>query len=475
MMTTSQRVGSTEASMFSHGVSFGEAVRTWARVAALSFGGPTGQIAVMHRIIVEEKHWISEERFLHALNYCMLLPGPEAQQLAVYIGWLMHRTRGGLMAGGLFILPGFVALMVLSILYAHYGDVPAITAVFFGLKPAVIAIVAEAVVRIGKRVLKNGAMLTIALLSFVAVFFFNAPFPLVVLVAALVGFVGHRIAPTTFNVVKGHGAKHVDEAPPRMPDGIELPHMRPSLARLATVVAVGAALWFGPLALLAWQLSPQHVLVKEGVYFSKAAMVTFGGAYAVLDYVRLDAVEEYQWLEPDEMLVGLGLAETTPGPLILVLQFVGFMGGYNRGPIDSPGMSPLAGGIAGACITVWTTFVPCFIWILAGAPYIERVRSVKALSATLSSITAAVVGCVFNLALWFAMHVVFVTVETRERQLFSGSGLSLRWLQPRLETLQLDALLIAAFAGIMLFVLKRGMLPTLAGSVALGAALWALK
>jgi chromate transporter len=457
-----------------HGVSFSEALRTWARVAALSFGGPTGQIAVIHRNIVEEKHWISEERFLHALNYCMLLPGPEAQQLATYIGWIMHRTRGGLMAGGLFILPGFIALMALSILYAQYGEVPVVAAMFFGLKPAVIAVVAEAVVRIGKRVLKNEVMLAIAVLAFIAVFFFNVPFPMVVLVAAIIGFIGNRVAPQKFAVVKGHGDKHAEENPPLVPDDVELPHTRPTWEKLCTVIVIGALAWFGPLALLAWQLSPQHVLVKEGVYFSKAAMVTFGGAYAVLDYVRQDAVEEFQWVEPDEMLVGLGMAETTPGPLILVLQFVGFMGGYKHGPMDTPGMPPLAGGIAGACVTVWTTFVPCFIWIFAGAPYIERVRSVKALSAALSSITAAVVGCVFNLAIWFAVHVVFRHVDTRTIDL-GLAGAQLRWLAPDVSSLQIDALLVALFAAGMLFVLKRGLLPTLAASVAFGAALWALK
>jgi chromate transporter len=456
-------------------VSLSEAFRTWSRVALLSFGGPTGQIAVMHRIIVDEKRWISEERFLHALNYCMLLPGPEAQQLAVYVGWLMHRTWGGLMAGILFVLPGFVSLMALSILYAVYGNVGIVAAIFFGLKPAVIAIVAEATLRIGKRVLKNEIMVTIAALAFIAVFFFEIPFPIVVLTAGVIGFVGQHIAPAKFNVMKGHAGKHHEQlAPPLIRDDVELPHTRPSWTRLAIILAIGAVLWFGPLLLLGWWLTPDHVLVEEGVFFSKAAMVTFGGAYAVLPYVAQHAVDRYHWLKPDEMLVGLGMAETTPGPLIMVLQFVGFMGAYHQGPMDSPGWSQLGSGIAGACITVWVTFVPCFIWIFAGAPYVERVRGNKQLSAALSTITAAVVGCVLNLGIWFALNVLFATTAEHNYDIIPR-WLHFRLLVPDPSSLRLDALFITLFASALLFWFKRDLLTTLAASVALGATLYLLR
>lgn len=458
-----------DSSLPTHGVSWREAFWTWARVAALSFGGPTGQIAVMHKIIVEEKRWISEERFLHALNYCMLLPGPEAQQLAVYIGWLMHRTRGGFLAGGLFILPGFVSLMVLSIIYAQYQHVGIVAAVFFGLKPAVLAVVVEAVIRIAKRVLKNGAMLAIAVAAFIAVFFFAVPFPLVVLIAGALGFLGGRYAPGTFIVVKGHGGgKHEEHGPPLLTDGIELPHTKASLKKLLVILTIGLLLWFTPLIALAITLGPDHVFVTEGVYFSKAAMVTFGGAYAVLTYVAQDAVDTYGWLQPHEMVDGLGMAETTPGPLIMVLQFVGFLGAYRVGPEQSPGITPLWCGVIGACLTVWVTFVPCFIWIFAGAPYIERVRKNPLLSAALSAITAAVVGCVLNLAIWFALHTLFGKVNVVHYQ-------ALRLLVPDWTTLQPEAVLIAGFAGVMLLWLKRGMVATLTGSVALGVTLWLLR
>lgn len=455
-------------------VSWSDAFRTWLRVALLSFGGPTGQIAVMHRIIVEEKHWVSEERFLHALNYCMLLPGPEATQLATYIGWLMHRTLGGLMAGVLFVLPGFVSLMALSILYAVYGEVGIVAAIFFGLKPAVIAIVIEAVQRIAKRVLKNPAMVTIAILAFVAVFFFEIPFPAVVVCAALVGLIGDRFAPQLFEVVKGHKKTSNQPLPaPLLADGIELPHATPSWKRLIAVLVIGAVLWFGPIALAAAIFSPEHVFVQEGVYFSKAAVVTFGGAYAVLTYVAQDAVESYKWLKPDEMLVGLGMAETTPGPLIMVLQYVGFMGAYRLGPEQTPGLSPLMAGVLGACMTVWVTFVPCFIWIFAGAPYVERARSSKTLSAALSAITAAVVGCVLNLSIWFTLHVLFGEILTQRYQLLPGVHVRLLW--PNVGSLQIDALLVTVFACVLLFWWKRGLIATLAGSVALGATLWLLR
>lgn len=467
-------------------VSWPEAFRTWCRVALLSFGGPTGQIAVMHRILVEEKHWISEERFLHALNYCMLLPGPEATQLATYIGWLMHRTRGGIMAGVLFILPGFVALMLLSILYVFYGTIEGgiIAALFFGLKAAVIAIVVEAVIRIGRRVLKNEVMLAIAVLAFIAVFFLEIPFPLVVLTAGLVGLVGEYLFPAKFHVLKGHAAKpHEEHRLPVIPDGVEQPHMRPSWQRLLSVLLIGGLLWFGPIVALRMLLprptpapgagATENVLVEEGVYFSKAAMVTFGGAYAVLTYVAQDAVEQYAWLSADEMLVGLGMAETTPGPLIMVLQFVGFMGAYRLGP-EQTGWPPLVCGVLGACVTVWVTFVPCFVWIFAGAPYVERARANQRLSAALSAITAAVVGCVLNLSVWFTLQVLFQKTSQQHIPMIPNI-LELRLLWPVWQTLHVDALLTTLFAAALIFWFKRGLAATLAGSVALGATLYLLR
>ncbi|HTN74250.1 MAG TPA: chromate efflux transporter [Pirellulaceae bacterium] len=450
-------------------VSWSEAFWTWARIAALSFGGPSGQIAVMHRVIVEEKNWVSEERFLHALNYCMLLPGPEAQQLAVYLGWLMHRLRGGLMAGGLFILPGFVSLMLLSIVYALYQQTGIVTAIFLGLKPAVMAVVIEAVWRISRRVLKNRVMVAIAACAFVAVFFFQLPFPIVVLSAGILGFFGGIYAPRWFVVVKGHSAAvSSSHSPPLLPDGIELPHTRPSWRKLLATVGIGLLIWWGPLVALMLWLGTEHVFVVEGLYFSRAAMVTFGGAYAVLTYVAQDAVERYHWLAPGEMVDGLGMAETTPGPLIMVLQFVGFLGAYRLGPTQSPELSPLVCGMIGACISVWVTFVPCFIWIFAGAPYIEQTRNNKLLSAALSSITSAVVGCVLNLAIWFALHTLFGTVSSQRWGW-------LRILTPQWNTLSGEALLITVFACVLLFWLRRGMLTTLLGSMTLGIVLWLLS
>jgi chromate transporter len=436
-------------------VSLRESFWTWCRVAALSFGGPAGQIAVMHRIIVEEKKWIGEERFLHALNYCMLLPGPEAQQLATYIGWLMHRARGGLMAGILFILPGFVAILALSIIYAVYQQTDFVQAIFFGLKPAVVAIVFEAVLRISKRVLKNGAMLTIAALSFIAIFFFNVPFPVLIGVAGLVGFIG-RVDPQRFVIIKGHGAqKHADAAPPTAEAVLD--DLPPTLARSIQVSVICLTLWFGPLIAIAVLLGPQSVLLQEGIFFSKAAMVTFGGAYSVLSYVGQQAVEKFAWLQPKEMLDGLGMAETTPGPLIMVVQFVGFMGAYRHpGPFD-----PLVAGILGSLVTTWVTFVPCFFWIFLGAPYIERLRGNRSLSAALSAITAAVVGVILNLALWFSLHTLFGEVTTH-------TIFPLRLQIPNIETLNLAALVITIVACVMTFYFKRSMAITLLVCALLG-------
>ena len=373
--------------------SFAEAFRFWLKLGFISFGGPTGQIAIMHRELVERKRWISETRFLHALNYCMLLPGPEAQQLAIYIGWLLHGTIGGLVAGSLFVIPSAFLLWLLAYVYMTFGNVPVIAAIFFGLKPAVMAIVAHAVIRIGKKALKNGVMWSIAAAAFVAIFFLKVPFPIIIFGAALIGFLGSRIAPRWFNVLKPHGSTGKGTGSV-LDDHDEAPeHVRSHWSRALRICLVAGALWWVPVLTAGWLLGWQHAVVQQGFFFSKAAMVTFGGAYAVLPYVAQQAVERYGWLSAPQMLDGLGLAESTPGPLIMVVQFVGFVGGWNH-----PGnLSPLVAATLGAMITTWVTFVPCFLWIFLGAPYIEALRGRERLSAALSAITAAVVGVVLNL------------------------------------------------------------------------------
>jgi chromate transporter len=390
-------------------VSFRAATRVWARIGLLSFGGPAGQIALMHKELVEERKWISEERFLHALNYCTLLPGPEAQQLATYIGWLMHKTRGGLVAGILFVLPGFVTILGLSLLYAGLHELPLLHALFFGLKAAVLAIVAHAVQRIGKRALKSRLMYAVAASSFVAIFCFAAPFPAIVLAAGLVGWLGDRLSPGALPAPAASASSASEESViDSMLAAGELTHTQPSRARALRVLALCSLLWFGPLLLLRLTVGPSSIFLQEGLFFSQAAVVTFGGAYAVLAYIAQRAVGTYGWLLPGEMLDGLGMAETTPGPLIMVTQFVGFMGAWRH-----PGtLPPLLAGVLGSVITVWVTFVPCFLWIFLGAPYIEALRGSRALSAALSAITAAVVGVVLNLSLWFALHSVFTEVRT---------------------------------------------------------------
>ena len=376
-----------------------EAFRFWLKLGLISFGGPTGQIAIMHAELVEKRRWISEARFLHALNYCMLLPGPEAQQLATYIGWLLHRTWGGVVAGTLFVLPSALLLWGLSFIYVAWGSLPGIAAVFDGLKPAVLAIVVAAGFRIGRRTLRNEVMATIALLAFAAIYFCRVPFPLIIAAAALVGWIGHRVRPDKFQVVKGHGAMTGGGS---VIGEQAVAHARPSLGRALRVTAVCLTLWWVPVLLTGAVLGWDHVLFRQGLFFSKAALVTFGGAYAVLPYVSQQAVEHYQWLQPGQMLDGLALAETTPGPLIMVLQFVGFVGAWQQ---PAP-FSPLVGATLGAAITTWVTFLPCFLWIFLGAPYIERLREHRALTAALSAITAAVAGVVLNLAVWFGSHVL---------------------------------------------------------------------
>jgi len=383
-------------------VTFAEALGFWLKLGFISFGGPTGQIAIMHTELVEKRRWISESRFLHALNYCMLLPGPEAQQLAIYIGWLLHRTWGGIVAGSLFVLPSAGLLWVLSYIYVVHGHVPWIASVFDGLKPAVMAIVASAVIRIGKKALKNEVMWALAALAFVAIFFLKVPFPAIVGAAALIGFVGGHAWPKKFQVIKAHAPAAGETAAVLNDADRSGEHTRPTLARAMRVCAVCLFLWATPLVAVGIWRGWNDTLPQEGIFFSKAAMVTFGGAYAVLPYVAQQAVERYGWLSANQMLDGLGLAETTPGPLIMVVQFVGFLGGWNH-PGDQP---PLLAATLGAALTTWVTFVPCFLWIFLGAPHIEQLRSNLRLSSALSGVTAAVVGVVLNLAVWFAVHVL---------------------------------------------------------------------
>jgi len=382
---------------------FLDALRFWLKLGFISFGGPTGQIAIMHAELVEKKKWISETRFLHALNYCMLLPGPEAMQLATYVGWLLHKTPGGIVAGALFVLPSVFILWGLSFVYVAYGKLDWIAAIFYGLKPAVMAIVAFAVIRLGKKALKNELMWMLALLAFIGIFFFEIPFPLIILSAGVIGFTGGKIWPQKFSATANHGAKN-SGSQSVISDEDESPlHTKPSLQRAIKVCASCLILWWTPVFVLGWWQGWNGTLFQQGIFFSKAAMVTFGGAYAVLPYVAQKAVEDYHWLNAGQMLDGLGLAETTPGPLIMVLQFVGFLGAWNH-----PGnFSPLFAATLGALITTWTTFLPCFLWIFLGAPHIEALRGNKNLTAALSSITAAVVGVVLNLTIWFGLHVLF--------------------------------------------------------------------
>ncbi len=436
-----------------------EATRVWARIGVLSFGGPAGQIALMHKELVEERRWIGEERFLHALNYCMLLPGPEAQQLAVYIGWLMHRTIGGLIAGLLFILPGALVMLGLSILYVTWRHVPLVDGIFFGVKAAVLAIVIEAGIRISRRALKNGAMVCVAVAAFVAIFLFKAPFPVIVLAAGLVGWLGNRIRPDWFGAAGRHGAA----GPPvvglvdRLLSEGALAHVRPSAGKAARVLALWLPLWLAPVALLWLVTGPGSVWTQIGSFFSVMAMVTFGGAYAVLAYVAQAAVDGFGWLSAGEMLDGLGLAETTPGPLILVLEFVGFLAAF-RAPGSLP---PLVAGGLGALLTVWVTFAPCFLWIFLGAPYVEALRENKGLSAALGAITAAVVGVIANLALWFGLHVLF-------REVSSLSFLGMNPEVPVLTSLDWRAALLATGAAIALLRFQLGMVPVLAACAVAG-------
>lgn len=436
--------------------SFAEAFKLWAKIGFLSFGGPAGQIALMHRELVEERRWISESRFLHALNFCMLLPGPEAQQLATYIGWLLHGWRGGVVAGTLFVLPGFVVILALSIAYAFWGQTDLLAGLFFGLKAAVLVIVVEAVIRVGKRSLKNLVMQGLALAAFIGLFFFSLPFPLVVLAAGIIGYLGFRFAPSVFTA-GGHKAAAADR-PSVIGDAAHERHE--SLGSASRSVSLWLALWALPFLLLAVLGATHSAYWDVSAFFSKMAVVTFGGAYAVLAYVAQQAVEHYHWLKPGEMLDGLGLAETTPGPLVLVLTFTGFLATYR-----SPGvLAPLAGGIAGAVLTTWVTFIPCFLWIFLGAPWIEKLRQNKALSGALAAISAAVTGVILNLAIWFGVHTLFSDVAT-----IATGPVHVIW--PVWSSLDPRSLGLSVIAALMLFRFRLGTFPTLAACSAAGIGL----
>jgi len=369
--------------------SFGEAFKVWLKIGCINFGGPAGQIAMMHRILVDEKKWIDEARFLHALNFCMLLPGPEATKLATYVGWLLHGVRGGLAAGILFVLPGAFVMLGLSLLYALGRGVPLIDGALFGIKAAVLVIVVEALIRIGKRALKTSLLLGLAAAAFTGIFFLALPFPLIVAVAALTGYLVARRAPEQLGIAN----KPVIVPPPE----------KDRWRQFAVASLVGLLVWWAPVVIAALIFGPQHVLVSIGIFFSKLAVVSFGGAYALLAYMAQQAVETYGWMTAPEMVDGLGLAETTPGPLILVTQFVGFLAAFREA---SP-FSPVTAGVLGAAMTTWVTFVPSMLWIFAGAPFIEALRSNRHLSGALAAITAAVVGVILNLSVWFALNVLF--------------------------------------------------------------------
>jgi chromate transporter len=414
-------------------VSFGEAMKVWARIGLLSFGGPAAQIALMHRVLVDERKWLSEERFLHALNFCMLLPGPEAMQLATYAGWRMHGLRGGLAAGLLFVLPGALVVLALAMLYVALGSLPAIGALFFGIKAAVLAIVVEALLRLSRRALRRQSDWLIAAAAFVALYVFAVPFPVIILAAGFVGF--FRSAGESFR-----------PAPVRM-----------NFGRTIITMAVWLALWLLPVALILIAFGSQHVFSGIAVFFSKLAVVTFGGAYAVLSYLAQEVVQARGWLTTGEMVDGLGLAETTPGPLILVIEYVAYLSAHRFA-------GGVWGGIAGAAIALWVTFVPCFMWIFAFAPYLDYLRSMPRLSGALAAVTAAVVGVILNLSLWFALHVLFEGVTRVTRPPLDI------WL-PDLASVNPLSLLLAAAAALMLLKFDLGVIRTILVSALAGLAL----
>lgn len=439
-----------------HDVTLAEAARVWARVAGLSFGGPAAQIAVMNRILVEEKRWIGQRRFTHALNFCMLLPGPEAQQLATYVGWLMHGVRGGLLAGGLFVLPGFVVLMGLSLAYAAFGHLALVAALFFGLKPAVLAIVAQAVQRMAARTLNAPVLVLVAAVAFLALYVFAAPFPLIVLGAGLFGLFGAMSGLSVFSPSRADTDLDPDaiaDADTALGEGTPA-HARPRLGSGVLVAATILILWLAPTALLVFTLGEGSVFSRIGLFFSRAAVVTFGGAYAVMAYVAQAAVGEYRWLTPGEMLDGLGMAETTPGPLIIVTEFVGFMAAFRK-----PGaLPPLVAGVLGGSLTVWATFMPCFLWVFALGPFVESLRRAPVLTGALTAIGAAVTGVILNLAVWFGVHVLFTQVNA-----FGPVQI------PVLSSLDWPSVLLAGGAAVAVFRLRAGLFVVLGAGAAAGA------
>ena len=410
-------LGENNSQLARRHVPFAEAFRFWAKLGFISFGGPAGQIAIMHREMVERRHWVSEERFLHALNYCMLLPGPEAQQLAIYIGWLLHRAIGGIIAGAFFVIPSIFILLALSYIYAAYGQLPAVAGALAGFKPVVVAIVVEAILKIGGRALKRWVHFFIAAAAFIAIYFFHVPFPLIVLAAAIIGFIGSRALPHLFAAkradtkktekqltIPGHMSGSGIRTRPAIDDDEPPPaHTLPSVARALRILVVGLALWSLPLIALSSWRGWDSLHSDEYRFFTQAAFVTFGGAYAVLAYVTQAAAGSYGWISHTQAIDGLALAETTPGPLIMVLQFIGFMAGWN----NPQGLSPALSGIIGALVTTYTTFLPCFLFIFLGAPYIELLRGNKSLAGALTGITASVVGVILNLALVFGAAVIW--------------------------------------------------------------------
>ncbi|MFF5210457.1 chromate efflux transporter [Streptosporangium sp. NPDC000396] len=437
-------------------VPFREAVRAWVSISLQTFGGPAGQIAVMQRTLVEERRWIGQQRFNHALNYCMLLPGPEAQQLAIYIGWLLNGTRGGLVAGVLFVLPGLLALLALSAAYVIWQDTSLITALFAGIAPAVLAIVAQAVIRVARRSLTHPVLIGIAVAAFAALALFAIPFPVVVAGAAALGWGMHRLVPGTSRNGDGNGGG--DKPAPLIPDDA-LHHATPGARGALRVLAVGLAAWWLPVAAVVLLTGSDSVFTTQGLFFSGTALVTFGGAYAVLAFVAQRAVETYAWLTPAEMVRGLALAETTPGPLIMVVQFVAFLGAYRN-----PGaLNPWAGALLGALLTTWVTFVPCFLFIFLGAPYVEKLRHNTAISAALTGITAAVVGVIANLALYFAQHTLFAVTRT-----WAWGPFHMQLPDP--GTVNPLALVITTVALVMTFALRWPMLRILGVCALLGLA-----
>ena len=420
-------------------ITFSAAFRVFARIGLLSFGGPAGQIALMHRELVEQRTWLTEQEYLRALNFCMLLPGPEAMQLATYAGWRLHGIRGGLMAGLLFVLPGAAIVLLISVLYSQFGRLPLVEAAFFGIKAAVLAIVLEALIRVSKRALKLPAHWIIATVAFLALFAFAIPFPLVIAIAGLAGWM---------------------MTSPSAPDATAIPPARVAPSSTLRTIAVWLVIWFAPVAAVALLVYPDHLLVQVGLFFSKLAVVTFGGAYAVLAYMGQQAVQTHGWLTAEQMIDGLGLAETTPGPLILVTEFVGYMAGFRSAGL----LGSISMGLAAAVMALWVTFAPCFLWIFAGAPYIERLAHLPRLSGALAAITAAVVGVIANLALWFGLHVIFGEVTRIETGMLSMTS-------PVWSTLNVAAIGLFALSAMMLIVWHQGLARTLGVCAAIGLAL----